>query len=135
MIRLFRSSAPTGKMRKDSRLLGKYGEWLAYDHLIAEDYDVLARNWEAPFGEVDIIAGKDGNVHFIEVKTRHASRSFRPEDSVTADKMDKYQRLAVYFLKQHRLTGTSVRYHIISIEIDENNHPCLEMMPMLDKHY
>lgn len=107
------------KMIEDPHRLGQLGEWLAYDHLLESGFDVLARNWKTSFGEVDLIARRDGCYHFIEVKTRHPNPLFRPEDAVTADKQDQYYRLAAYFLKQHHLRQVPVRYDIISIEFDE----------------
>lgn len=106
------------KLMADPRRLGQLGEWLAYEHLLAAGYDVLARDWHAPFGEVDLIAWKDGQLHFIEVKTRQAGDEFRPEDAVTGEKQQRYYSLAAYFLKEHQLRDISVRYHIVSIEVE-----------------
>ncbi|MBZ0128820.1 MAG: YraN family protein [Rhodobacteraceae bacterium] len=39
----------------------------------AQGYDIAARRWRSKAGEIDLIARKDGNVIFIEVKK---SRSF-----------------------------------------------------------
>jgi len=116
------------KMIEDPHLLGQLGEWLAHDHLLDNGFDVLARNWKAPFGEVDLIARRDGCYHFVEVKTRHPNPHFRPEDSVTVDKQDQYYRLAAYFLKEHRLHQVPVRYDIISVEFDEGGRHRLSMI-------
>ena len=43
--------------RKD---LGKVGEQLAVDHLLAAGYVILERNWHFSHKEIDIIA-RDGN--------------------------------------------------------------------------
>lgn len=101
------------------RSLGEAGEWLAHDLLARAGYDILARNWRAPFGEVDLIARRDGELHFFEVKTRRADDRFTPADNVTPAKIRRYQRLAAYFLRQHGLYGqVSVRYHLVGIVTD-----------------
>ena len=53
-----------------SHRLGKEGEAFAAGFLAKEGYRILATNYRAPMGEIDIVA-KDGEaVVFIEVKTR-----------------------------------------------------------------
>ena len=39
-----------------SRLLGRWGEALAADHLRRAGYQLLAANWRSRFGEIDLIA-------------------------------------------------------------------------------
>lgn len=118
---------------KDPKRLGRLGEWLAHDHLRREGYDVLARNWHAPFGEVDLIARRGGQLHFVEVKTRRAHPDYRPEDRVTADKERRYVALATYFLKQYHLEDMAVRYHVIGVEFDTEGGWQLEMTPMFPR--
>jgi putative endonuclease len=48
---------------------GQIGEDLAVQYLKDEDFKVLDRNYWKPYGEIDIVAIKAGNVHFVEVKT------------------------------------------------------------------
>jgi putative endonuclease len=50
--------------------VGKYGERVALRHLEDAGFEILARNWRCPDGEIDIVA-RDRNVLVIcEVKTR-----------------------------------------------------------------
>lgn len=104
----------------DPKRLGELGEWIAHVHLLRLGYDVVARRWEAPFGEVDLIARRDGAWHFIEVKTRREDDVHQPEDAVTAEKETRYHQLARYFMKQHGLLDQPARFHIVPVEFDES---------------
>ena len=54
----------------ESHILGQQGEDLATDFLKKQGYKILYRNWTWGKHEIDIIAGKDDIVAFVEVKTR-----------------------------------------------------------------
>ncbi|ELI0034280.1 YraN family protein, partial [Campylobacter coli] len=50
-----------------SYLSGILGEDKACDFLKKQKFEILKRNFRSKFGEIDIIAKKDGILHFIEV--------------------------------------------------------------------
>lgn len=50
--------------------LGKWGEQIACEKLIAEGYGIRETNWHSGHLELDIIATKDKRIVFVEVKTR-----------------------------------------------------------------
>ena len=51
-----------------SYLSGILGEDKACEFLKKQKFEILKRNFRSKFGEIDIIAKKDGILHFIEVK-------------------------------------------------------------------
>jgi putative endonuclease len=67
--------------------LGKKGEALAGEYLAGLGFSVLFRNWKHGRYEIDIVAVKDGVLHFIEVKTRQSTRFGLPEESVDRKKL------------------------------------------------
>lgn len=82
-----------------TRALGRRGENAAVDYLEMHGMEILDRNWECMFGEADIIAlDTDGTLCFIEVKTRRSIEAGLPEEHVTADKRDRYERIAMCYL-------------------------------------
>lgn len=108
--------------------MGTLGEWLVYDRLVEDGHDVLAKNWRTGFGEVDLVTRKCGLLHMVEVKSRVRHSKFRPEDSVTGDKIHKYRRLAKCFLKRHRMGAMPVRYLIATVEISTDGSYILNML-------
>jgi len=62
--------------------------------LISKGYIVLARNTRTRFGEIDIIAQKNGYTHLVEVKQRSSHTYGTPEEALTRIKRMKLIRLA-----------------------------------------
>ena len=52
-----------------SRAKGNIAEDKAADFLVENGYMIIERNFYSRFGEIDIIATKNGVLHFIEVKS------------------------------------------------------------------
>ena len=63
---------------------GVLGEELAEIMLLEKGYTILARNFRCRYGEIDIIAAKNGVLAFVEVKTRLFGSCGRGSESVTA---------------------------------------------------
>ena len=98
--------------------LGAWGEWLALSYLLKNKYDIVARNWRVPHGEVDLIAFENEYLVIIEVKTRHGPAILPPECNVGEEKERKLEALAYAFLNRHELTDIPVRFDLIAIETE-----------------
>ena len=81
---------------------GKLGEDIAEMFLTKHGFDVFTRNFLKKYGEIDIIAKKEGIIHFIEVKSvsceientvLRETMAFRPEDNLHPDKLKKLSRV------------------------------------------
>jgi putative endonuclease len=81
--------------------LGKQGEQLAVDYLIKNGFTIIFRNWRYSRYEIDIIAEKNGVVHFVEVKLRSSKKSAFPEENVTRQKVKFILKAVDFFLYQH----------------------------------
>lgn len=81
--------------------LGKLGEQLAGEYLTERGYSILHRNWRYGRYELDIIALKDGVLHFVEVKTRASNVYGFPEENVTPKKIRHLLLAADEFLYLH----------------------------------
>lgn len=66
--------------------LGRWGEQAAASYLQARGYTIEAQNLRSEHGEIDLLASKDGQLIFVEVKTRRSMRFGHPEEAVTAAK-------------------------------------------------
>lgn len=80
--------------------LGQRGEALAAEALSARGFEIVARNWRCPEGEVDLVARRHGAWYFIEVRTRR-SEAVAPEESLTDNKRSRMERVACAYLGQH----------------------------------
>ena len=94
--------------------LGQSGEMQARNYLIAKGYKILHTNWVFEKAEIDIIAEKNGEVIFVEVKTRRTPFSGYPELAVNSRKQNHLQRAAEAYVQKNNL-NCSIRYDIISI--------------------
>lgn len=76
---------------------GKLAEEQAVSHLLALGYTILTCNFHSKFGEIDIVAQKEGVIHFCEVKF---SQKYDPLWRITPSKIDKIMKtIGYYFLR------------------------------------
>ncbi|MBC7333084.1 MAG: YraN family protein [Actinobacteria bacterium] len=100
--------------------LGKYGEAIAVEHLIKCGYSILAKNFRAKCGEVDIIAKKEKSLVFVEVKTRESLSYGFPEEAISKRKIGKIKSLARLFVATNNsFSNFDIRFDLISIVIDK----------------
>ena len=62
---MFHMKQFTSKMQ----ITGELGEKICSAYLSKKGFNILERNYTKKYGEIDIIAQKDGVIHFIEVKS------------------------------------------------------------------
>ena len=67
--------------------LGRWGEELAAGFLKDNGYTIIAQNLHIGHAEVDLIAQKNEELVFVEVKTRSNHHLGRPEDAVDEHKL------------------------------------------------
>lgn len=101
-------------MREAARLGGR-GEDLAADLLERLGYQVVARNWRVPSGEVDVVARRGDEVVFCEVKTRASEAWGGPAHAVGALKQLRLRRAAAEWLRAHPGRARTVRFDVVSV--------------------
>jgi putative endonuclease len=84
------------------RALGHAGEDAAADFLCRRGFDVAARNYRTPYGELDVVAAKDGAVVFAEVKTARAGARVDPRAQFTRRKVARLYQAALDYLGRER---------------------------------
>lgn len=99
---------------KQNTQLGKRGEELAVKYLEQKGFTILHRNWRFGRYEIDIIALKDGILHFVEVKLRSYQGFGAPEENVTKQKM-KFLMLAADEFLHHNKEYRHISFDILSI--------------------
>jgi putative endonuclease len=109
-----------------TKKLGNLGEDLAAKYLKKKGYKILDRNFRYKgYGEIDIIAKKREDLHFVEVKTReNIGDIYAPEDNITYFKQKQLIKLAKIYLSKHLPANRQENYDIpwqidvIAVEID-----------------
>lgn len=110
---------------------GEIGETLAARYLAKKGYKIIERNYlgkqkRGPrSGEIDIVARKDGVIHFVEVKTSligdaaSLQNYFAPENRVSYQKQAKIFKTAHGWLMEHRIPVESKwQIDVIAVRID-----------------
>jgi putative endonuclease len=96
--------------------VGRIGEQVASKFLERKGFKIIDRNFRKPWGEIDLVALKDGVVRFVEVKAvsrdtlpdvtpsadQRARREmdYRPEEMVQPSKLRKLARTASLYMEQ-----------------------------------
>ena len=104
----------------NTKLIGAYGEQLAARYLRTQRYKILAANYRAGTGEIDIIAEKRKVICFIEVKTRKEGGMFAPADAVDFHKQNNIKSAASAYMNRFKLKN-EVRFDIIEVFLSEEN--------------
>ena len=99
---------------------GKLGERIAERFLISRGFTILHRNFRAPFGEIDLVAEKDGYTVFLEVKTRTSLRFGPPLCAITKTKQRHIIRNCQYYLKRYGLSNKPCRIDAIAVTLDSS---------------
>jgi putative endonuclease len=97
------------------RRLGASGEAQAEAWYRARGYDVLARNWRCPDGEIDLIVARDRRVVVCEVKTRTTAVYGVPAEAVTPTKQRRLRRLAAAWLREAPFAPREVRFDVAAV--------------------
>lgn len=77
---------------------GSQGEDAAVEYLRSTGYEICARNWRNGRYELDIVARRNGILHFVEVKTRRSGGLTTPEQAITAAKFRALHRAAALYM-------------------------------------
>ena len=95
--------------------VGDYGEQFATEMLNNSGYRIITRNYMVKGGEIDIIAIKNGVMHFIEVKTRSSDEFGYPSDAVTENKKKRIRNAARQYLSERRGTWEDVSFDVFEV--------------------
>ena len=98
--------------------LGKEGEAIAREYLLRFQYDILETNYTFQKGEIDIIAQKDDEIIFFEVKTRQSREMMTTQESVTKRKQKLIIKTAHQYLTENEIE-LEARFDIIGIVLNK----------------
>ena len=110
--------------RSNTKVKGNNGESIACTFLEGKGFRIIARNYLRKWGEIDIIAEKDGVPHFFEVKSVTADFSasvngHRPEDNVHGLKVRHIRRMIETYLEEEgRGLDCEFQFHVLCVFMD-----------------
>jgi len=87
---------------------GRKAEKAATVYLEMRGYEIVERNWRRPHCEIDIIARKDGVIHFVEVKYRFSDDQGGGLEAITPTKLKQMQRAAWAWVDEYKWHGEYV---------------------------
>ncbi len=102
----------------DSKEIGFLAENIAARYLEERGYEIVAKNYRKPWGEIDIVAKTGDTVIFVEVKANRQefAGDFNPEIRVDYQKAQKIKRTAILFL-EHELGNNELEWQIDVIAV------------------
>ena len=104
-----------------NKLFGDRGERAAVKYLQRQGFQIIARQYSTPWGEIDIVAIEGQTIVFVEVKTRKTINAGHPFEAVTHEKQSKLTRMALAYLKRYKLLEHSARFDVMSIVWPDEN--------------
>ena len=117
---------------------GEIGENIAVKFLVKHGYSIIERNYTKKWGEIDIIAKKQGKLYFIEVKsvsritlegvTRETSQNggskddYKPEDNMHPWKLKRLSRTIQTYLVSNKVSeDTEWQVNLLVVYLDLDN--------------
>ncbi len=82
--------------------IGDWGEERAVEFLVRQGFGIVERNYHATVGEIDIVATKNGDYYFVEVKTR-TSKDLANDLSITSFKQKKLLKTISHYAYHKKL--------------------------------
>jgi len=102
---------------------GRNAEDLAEEWLRKRGFKIISRNFRTKIGEIDIIAVRKSQVHFIEVKARRSSEYGSPQEAVNKRKLATILRVSQFFLKRFpEYKKFDLKYDFLGISFKHEIH-------------
>ena len=103
----------------NTREIGNKYEVKSVETLVKEAYRILERNYQNRFGEIDIIAEKNKEIVFVEVKYRKTNKFGYGYEAVDRRKIMKILKLANYYIQSKKYQDYKIRFDCMSYLGDE----------------
>jgi putative endonuclease len=97
--------------------LGRNGERFAAGWLEARGYRIVALTWRCPSGELDLVGERDGELVFIEVRTRRGREMGAPEEAITRTKRLRLIAAAQEYLAALGSPERPFRMDVVAVEL------------------
>jgi putative endonuclease len=86
-------------------------------------YEILEKNYKCKLGEIDVVARRRGRLSFIEIKTRTNAQFGLPQEAVDLRKQEKIFKVAQWYLKEKKLSGSPIAFDVVAVLWGEEQMP------------
>ena len=100
----------------EKQVRGAIGEQAAVDYLRQNGFMIVERNYRVGQDEIDIIASRYDELHFVEVKTRKYGSMTAPEEAINERKLRAMRRAASAYMSQ-RHSMLEPKFSLIAVEM------------------
>ena len=97
--------------------VGELGETIAVTYIVRKGFVVLERNYTRKWGEIDIIARKEGVLYFFEVKATQWD-GYQPENNMHQAKLVRLRRTLQTYLLENGLEDQEWRFGLLAVFLD-----------------
>jgi putative endonuclease len=97
---------------------GKISEAICEKYLQKLNYKILCKNWYCRWGEIDLVAGVDGKLVFVEVKSVTSTSYCMPVELFSKNKQRKLLRAIYRFLFLYKVKHWQL--DLVCITQDQN---------------
>ena len=120
----------TNPSQHSPHALGKHGEDIAVEALAGAGYQILAHNWQAAAGEVDVIAYHRHHLVAIEIKTRLGTGYGDPLGSVTSRQLRRVQKGLLNYKQSvyPKFAHTPIRVDLVGVLVDDDGDVTAELL-------
>lgn len=109
--------------------LGREGERLAERFLQQHGLKTIARHFNTPVGELDLVMRDGDTLVFAEVKTRRDRKYADPQDAVGRIKQQRMTRAAQWLVHRKRWDDRPCRFDIVTVILAPQGEPEIEHIP------
>lgn len=95
--------------------LGRSGEQAAEHFLHGLGFKTLARRFNTPAGELDLVMRDGQTIVFVEVKTQKDTAWLDPQERVDSHKQTRLVRAAKWYVVRHRLEDRPLRFDVLAV--------------------
>jgi len=103
-----------GAITKRSEL-GQRAEQLAAVYLEKVGFQILARNWRRPEGEIDLVVGRGELCVFVEVRSRTGVERGHALETINGRKRARVLRAARMFIDEEQPKAAAFRFDVVAV--------------------
>ena len=116
---------PGAEKRRAGYERGRNAEQWAVDYLQSRGLVLLARNYRAPCGEIDIIMQDGATLVFVEVRYRATEHFCHASETINSGKQRRLRATGEHYLQHHAdMADKDCRFDIITLSGPSNNMTC-----------